>query len=136
MSNLDQRFSFWPEAALDVALIGLIHKRLIPIILHEANIVEEHKPVRQISQEERIRIATTLKNWSFEITGSLSWIEAQVMAGGICTRDFSAQTLESHRVKGLFAAGEVLDVTGDSGGFNLQWAWSSGYVAGMHSAKM
>ena len=136
MSNFDQRFSFWPDAALDVALIGLIHKRLIPIILHEANIVEEHKLVRLVSQEERIRIATILKNWTFEITGSLSWKEAQVMAGGICTRDFSAQTLESHRVKGLFAAGEVLDVTGDSGGFNLQWAWSSGYVAGMHSAQM
>ena len=136
MSNLDQRFSFWPEAALDGVLIGLIHKRLIPVILHEAQIVEVHKPVSQVSQEERLRIATVLKNWRFEITGSLSWKEAQIMAGGICTRDFSAQTLESHLVKGLFVAGEVLDVTGDSGGFNLQWAWSSGYVAGLHSAQM
>jgi|LQYC01.1.fsa_nt_gi conserved hypothetical protein TIGR00275 len=135
MSNLDQRFSFWPETALDVALIGLIHKRLMPIILHEAQIAEPRKLVSQISQEERIRIATVLKNWTFEITGSLSWKEAQVMAGGVCTRDFSAQTLESHLVKGLFAAGEVLDVIGDSGGFNLQWAWSSGYVAGLHSAQ-
>jgi predicted Rossmann fold flavoprotein len=135
MSNLDQRFSFWPEAALDDALVGLIHKRLIPVILHEAQIAEAHKPGSQVSQEERIRIATILKNWTFEITGSLSWKEAQVMAGGICTGDFSAITLESHRVKGLFAAGEVLDVIGDSGGFNLQWAWSSGYVAGLHSAQ-
>jgi len=135
MSNLDQRFSFWPEAALDGVLIGLIHKRLIPVILHEARIAEARKPGSQVSQEERVRIATVLKNWTFEITGSLSWKEAQVMAGGICTRDFSAQTLESHLVKGLFAAGEVLDVTGDSGGFNLQWAWSSGYVAGLHSAQ-
>jgi predicted flavoprotein YhiN len=76
-----------------------------------------------------------LKNWTFEITGSLSWKEAQVMAGGIRTGDFSALTLESQLVKGLFAAGEVLDVVGDSGGFNLQWAWSSGYVAGLHSAQ-
>jgi predicted Rossmann fold flavoprotein len=135
MSNLDQRFSFWPEAALDDALVGLIHKRLIPIILHDAQIAEAHKPVSQVSQEERDRIATILKTWTFEITGSLSWKEAQVMAGGICTRDFSAQTLESHLVKGLFAAGEVLDVTGDSGGFNLQWAWSSGSVAGLHSVQ-
>jgi len=135
LSNLDQRFSFWPEAALDDALVGLIHKRLIPIILHDAQIAEAHKPVSQVAQEERIRIATVLKNWTFEIIGSLSWKEAQVMAGGICTRDFSAQTLESHLVKGLFAAGEVLDVTGDSGGFNLQWAWSSGYVSGLHSTQ-
>ena len=136
IGNLDRRFSVWPERALEDALVGLIHKRLIPIILHEVQIAEPRKTVSQVSREERIRIATALKNWSFEITGSLSWKEAQVMAGGIFTGDFSARTLESRRVKGLFAAGEVLDVTGDSGGFNLQWAWSSGYVAGLHSARM
>jgi predicted Rossmann fold flavoprotein len=135
MSNLDQRFSTWPQAALDGALIGLIHKRLIPTILHEAQIAGARKPISQVSQEECIRIVHVLKNWTFEITGSLSWKEAQVMAGGIRTGDFSAFTLESHLVKGLFAAGEVLDVVGDSGGFNLQWAWSSGYVAGLHSAQ-
>jgi predicted Rossmann fold flavoprotein len=136
MSNLDQRFSFRSGAALDDALIGLIHKRLIPVILHEARIAEPHKSVSQVSHDERIRIATVLKNWRFEITGSLSWKEAQVMAGGMRTRDFFAGTLGSYLVKGLFAAGEVLDVTGDSGGFNLQWAWSSGYVAGLQSARM
>jgi predicted Rossmann fold flavoprotein len=136
MGNLDQRFSAWPQATLDGALIGLIHKRLIPTILHEAEIPEARKPTSQVSQEERLRICHALKNWQFAITGSLSWKEAQVMAGGIRTTDFSAVTLESHLVKGVFAAGEVLDVVGDSGGFNLQWAWSSGSVAGLHSARV
>ncbi|MCJ7663549.1 MAG: NAD(P)/FAD-dependent oxidoreductase [Desulfobacterales bacterium] len=135
MSNLDRRFSAWPQAALDRALIGLMHKRLIPTMLHEAEIAEAHKPTSRVSREECLRIVHVLKNWTFEITGSLSWKEAQVMAGGIRTTDFSAATLESQLVKGLFAAGEVLDVVGDSGGYNLQWAWSSGYVAGLHSAQ-
>ncbi|MCJ7663914.1 MAG: NAD(P)/FAD-dependent oxidoreductase [Desulfobacterales bacterium] len=135
MGNLEQRLSTRPQAALDHALIGLMHKRLIPAMLQESQIAEPRKPMSRVSQEECLRITSVLKNWQFEITGSLSWKEAQVMAGGIRTEDFSANTLESRLVKGLFAAGEVLDVVGDSGGYNLQWAWSSGYVAGMHSAQ-
>ena len=135
LNNLQERFARNPEAAFDLSLIGLTHKRLIPIILHEAHVAEARKPVRQVTREESGRIVQVLKNWNFDISGSLSWKEAQVMAGGIFTHDFSAQTLESKLIKGLFAAGEVLDVTGDSGGFNLQWAWSSGYVAGLHAAK-
>jgi len=57
------------------------------------------------------------------------------MAGGISTAEFSATTLESRRIPGLYAAGEVLDVAGDCGGHNLQWAWSSGFVAGRSAAR-
>ena len=60
---------------------------------------------------------------------------AQVPAGGIRTDEFSAQTLESRLCPGLYAAGEVLDIDGDCGGYNLQWAWSSGYLAGYHAAN-
>ena len=55
---------------------------------------------------------------------------AQVTAGGVCTQEFRAETLESKIVPGLYAAGEVLDIDGDCGGYNLQWAWSSGLLAG------
>ena len=60
---------------------------------------------------------------------------AQVTAGGILTRDFDPVTLESRLVPGLYACGEVLDVDGDCGGYNLQWAWSSGYAAGTAAGK-
>ena len=60
---------------------------------------------------------------------------AQVTAGGVLTRDFDPQTMESRLVPGLYACGEVLDIDGDCGGYNLQWAWSSGIVAGRHAGK-
>jgi predicted Rossmann fold flavoprotein len=134
--NLSERFCSRPEDTLERSLIGLIHKRLIPVVLQQAGIGEPHTRARQVSPEVPLRIAEVLKRWTFEITGSLSWNDAQVMGGGISTRDFSADTLESRLVKGLFAAGELLDVTGDCGGYNLQWAWSSGHVAGLQSATV
>ena len=63
----------------------------------------------------------------------MPWPEAQVTAGGVALDEVDAGTLESRLVPGLFFCGEVLDVDGDCGGFNLQWAWSSGYVAGRHA---
>ena len=67
--------------------------------------------------------------FSFEITSTNSFNDAQVTAGGIDVIDISEETLESKLIPNLFFAGEVIDVDGDCGGFNLQWAWSSGYVA-------
>ena len=65
----------------------------------------------------------------------MSWNNAQVTAGGIKTEDFFADSMESKLTKGLYAAGEVLDIDGDCGGCNLQWAWSSGYIAGRSTAR-
>ena len=62
--------------------------------------------------------------------GVLGWKQAQVTAGGIRTADFDPKTMESKLVPGLYAVGEVLDIDGDCGGFNLQWAWASGRLAG------
>ena len=61
---------------------------------------------------------------------------AQVTAGGICTVDFDDHTMESRLVPGLYACGEVLDIDGDCGGYNLQWAWSSGRMAGLHAGEV
>ena len=69
------------------------------------------------------------------VKGSRSWMNSQVTAGGICLKDINPATMESKLLPGLFFAGEVVDVDGDCGGFNLQWAWSSGYIAGESAAK-
>jgi predicted flavoprotein YhiN len=69
------------------------------------------------------------------ITGSLSYNEAHVMCGGIDCADVDPETLQSRKVEGLYLTGELLDVTGDCGGYNLQWAWSSGHVAGVQAAQ-
>jgi len=68
-------------------------------------------------------------------TGTKGFDNAQVTAGGISTKDFCGDTMESKLIKELYATGEVLDVDGDCGGFNLQWAWATGYIAGTSAAK-
>ena len=65
----------------------------------------------------------------------MSWNNAQVTAGGILTADINSKTMESKLCKGLYMTGEILDIDGDCGGYNLQWAWSSGYVAGVNASR-
>ena len=76
-------------------------------------------------------LAKKIKNFALPVTGVSGFESAQVTAGGVRTAEFRADTLESRLAPGVFACGEVLDIDGDCGGYNLQWAWSSGYVAGM-----
>ena len=75
-----------------------------------------------------------MTSWSFKVIGSKSFSDSQVTAGGVNTNEINSQTMESKIVKGLYIVGELLDIDGDCGGFNLQWAWSSGYVAGLNAA--
>ena len=83
-----------------------------------------------LSAREIDRLVTALKSFDLEVLGTKGFQNAQVTAGGILTKDFDNHTMESRLCKGLFACGEVLDVTGDCGGYNLQWAFSSGVMAG------
>jgi predicted flavoprotein YhiN len=77
-----------------------------------------------------VAFAARLKRWEFKPTGSEGWSKAEVTLGGIDTRDLSSKTMEARDVPGLYAIGEALDVTGWLGGYNFQWAWSSGWCAG------
>jgi predicted flavoprotein YhiN len=74
--------------------------------------------------------AARLKNWDVTPTGSEGYAKAEVTVGGIDTRDLSSKTMEARSVPGLYAIGEAVDVTGWLGGYNFQWAWSSGWCAG------
>lgn len=130
---LKMRFTYMPKKDIENGLIGLLNKRLIPVILNEVGI-DNKKSVSQISNAEIDALAEILTDWRFNIIGSKSFDFAQVTAGGIDTRDIDSRTMESKIVSGLYFAGEILDIDGDCGGFNLQWAWSSGYVAGLNAA--
>ena len=77
-----------------------------------------------------LAFAARLKRWEVQPTGSEGWSKAEVTLGGIDTRDLSSKTMEARDVPGLYAIGEALDVTGWLGGYNFQWAWSSGWCAG------
>ena len=88
------------------------------------------KPINQLSRKEIERIAETLNDWQVSFDETEGYHKAEVTIGGIDTNELSSQTMESKRVKGLFFIGEVVDVTGWLGGYNFQWAWSSGFAAG------
>jgi len=93
------------------------------------------KLAKELSDEEITDICHMVKACQIELTEPLDMGAAQVTAGGVLTCDFDPETMESKLVPGLYACGEVLDVDGDCGGYNLQWAWSSGFLAGLNAGK-
>ena len=123
------RFGFMAKKTIERGLIGLINKRLILPILKEIRI-DKNKQIAHLSNEEVRRLSGILTDWRFNISGSKSFKDAQITAGGIDTNEIDSSTMESKLVEGLYFAGEIVDIDGDCGGFNLQWAWSSGYIAG------
>ncbi|MGL5820547.1 MAG: NAD(P)/FAD-dependent oxidoreductase [Sarcina sp.] len=127
----EEHFGMFSTREVMNALIGIINKKLIPTILKEAKIFDLHKPCYELTWEEKKSLLKVLKAWEFKCTDSNGFAAAQVCAGGVDTKDIDPTTLESKLVKGLFFCGEVIDVDGDCGGFNLQWAWSSGFAAAL-----
>lgn len=135
VAALAARFEASPGKTLEFSLVGLLHKKLIPAVLREAGLAEQRtQPCGTIDAEAVQRLATLMKDWQLRATGTQSWMHSQVTAGGVVADEVDGRTLESHRAPGVFFCGEVLDIDGDCGGFNLQWAWSSGHVAGVHAA--
>ncbi|MDX9871869.1 MAG: NAD(P)/FAD-dependent oxidoreductase [Clostridia bacterium] len=129
-----KRFQTGAKKPVDFSLVGLINKGLIPVVLLEASINDRNSPAAQLSAKEQERITDILTNWRFRIKSTRSWPSAQVTAGGVDTREIRQNTMESKLTKGLFFAGEIIDIDGKCGGFNLQWAWSSGFIAGQNAA--
>jgi predicted Rossmann fold flavoprotein len=114
-------------------LQGLLPRLLIPICIEQTGIAA-HKEANQITSEERARLRAWLKDFRLAVTGHGSWNEAIVTAGGVDTREIDPRTMASRIVGGLYFAGEVIDVNADTGGYNLQAAFTTGYVAGRAAA--
>ena len=111
------------------ALDKLLPKSLIPVVIKRSGI-DEYKKVHEISREERMRLVNTIKNLEFTLTGLRGYNEAIITQGGVSVKDIDPSTMESKKVRGLYFAGEVLDLDAVTGGFNLQIAWSTGHLAG------
>ena len=109
-------------------LIGMLNEHLIPVLLKELHLSPEESTL-SLSEHEVGAIAGLLKDFSVCVVGSNGFDSAQVTSGGVDLYEIN-ETLESKLVPGLYFAGEILDVDGICGGYNLQWAWSSGYLAG------
>lgn len=111
------------------ALSGLFPSKLIPVMVGLSGIAPEKK-VHEITKEERKGFVELIKNLSLTVTGARGFQEAIITQGGVSVKEINPSTMESKKVKGLFFAGEVLDLDALTGGFNLQIAWSTGYLAG------
>lgn len=135
--QLDKRllrdFESQHNKSLKNAMAGLLPSRLIVPVIHEAKLVEEQK-VNTLTKQQRQALCFALKNLHMTITGTANFNEAIITQGGISVKDVNASTMESKRIKNLYLAGECLDVDAYTGGFNLQIAWATGYVAGLHAA--
>lgn len=111
-------------------LIGVINKKLIPTLLKHIGIFNIHIPCSDLDWKSKNLLCETLKSWEFIVTGTNGFNNAQLTVGGVNTKEINSSTLESKIVDNLYFCGEILDVNGDCGGFNLQWAWSSGILVG------
>ena len=132
--RLQRDFAAFVRKQFKNSLGDLLPAKMIPVIIQQSGILPE-KPVHQITREERLRLVTLFQNLRCTIRGTRPVAEAVVTAGGVEVKEIQPKTMESKLVRGLFFAGEIMDVDGYTGGFNLQAAFSTGFVAGRSAAK-
>lgn len=125
----------YPEQPVRELFTGLLNKRLGQEIVKQATDISGNTLVSELKERTFTAIAVKAKSFDFPIIGTMPWQNAQVMAGGIPLKEVKIDSLESKRCPGLYFAGEILNVDGDCGGFNLHWAWSSGITAGLACAE-
>ena len=133
--QLDERiikdFTIFINKQLKNGLDKLLLRALIPVIIEKSGL-DGDKKINEITKDERHKLLMTIKNVPFKISGLRGWDEAIITKGGIKVKEVDPGTMESKLTKGLYFAGEVLDLDALTGGFNLQIAWSTGYLAGVN----
>lgn len=132
---LSEMIKLNPDIPLENFLSGIMNKQIGKMLVKAANIGKLGDRAEILGEKELSKVISFIKGWEFEISGHTGWKDAQTTAGGAKTSEFFPSTMESRLVKNLFVAGEILDIYGDCGGFNLKWAWSSGYLAGVSAAE-
>ena len=116
-------------------MMGIINNKLGAELLKKSNILKTKKTAGKIKSSEIRSLAEICKRFEFKVDGVMDWRNSQVTAGGAVLKEFDKDSLESKKVKGLYCAGEILDVDGVCGGYNLHWAWVSGCIAGVGAAN-
>ena len=121
------------DLPVEELLTGILHNRLGRVLTHAAGI--NSGLIRDLREEELKDVVRAVKDFRIPLAEPMGMDSAQVTAGGAVTDEFDSKTMESRLIPGLYACGEVLDIDGDCGGYNLQWAWSSGHLAGQCAGK-
>lgn len=133
---LFERRNLLQNRTIESFFTGLINKQLGKIIFKTINQNDFNLPVKNLTNEDLTALAGKLLNLEFKVLGTMGFKYAQTTIGGIDAKGFNDKTLMSKIIPNLFIAGEALDIDGECGGYNLQWAWSSGYLAGSSAAKI
>ena len=134
-ARLSERARRLPLRTMEDFLSGVVPKRIGQTLVKAAGIEPLSREARSLSPRELRALAAALTDWTLPVTGTQGFEQAQVTAGGVSMDGFDPETMQSRRVPGLYGAGELMDVDGDCGGFNLQWAWSSALIAARHIQK-
>ena len=129
------RVGMFYDTELSEFFTGMLNNRIGQALLKHAKITPLSRKAKSLSQKELSSLTDAIKSLTLKIEGTHGFLNAQVTKGGVRCSEFSPVTLESKLTSGLFACGEVLDIDGDCGGYNLQWAWSSGYIAGKSASR-
>lgn len=128
--RLLREFSERPNQHIKAVFQQLLPAKMIPVMI-ELSQISMDKPVNAITKEERRRLVELFKAFPFTITGTRGFKEAIITQGGVSVKDIDPATMESKRIKDLYLVGELLDLDALTGGYNLQIAWSTGYLAGI-----
>ena len=123
------------NVSLENYFIGMLNKKIGIVLMKYAKILPLSRTSDTLNGSEISGLCKAIKSFTLDVTGTMSWNNAQVTAGGILTNQINPETFECKHIKGLYITGELLDIDGDCGGYNLQWAWSSGYIAGLCCAS-
>jgi hypothetical protein len=128
--RLQRELKEYPKSHSKAIYQRLLPAKMIPVMMQLSEI-DENKSASEITKAERLRMVSLLKAFPLTIVAARGWNEAIITQGGVSVKEVDPSTMESKRVKGLYFAGEVLDLDALTGGFNLQIAWSTGYLAGI-----
>ena len=132
LAELLQQKAKKPQQKLKNVLRNWFGKKMLDCFLADWKLDFADKALAQIAQKDLQALAYQFHHWELKPSATEGYRTAEVTLGGVDSNELSSKTMESHKVKGLYFIGEVVDVTGHLGGYNFQWAWSSGYVAGMN----
>ena len=134
-ARLQRDIAFQGTKPISILLRGLMPREMVPVCLNGIDIPAE-RTACTISAKERRRLRTWLKDFRLEVTGCRPFAEAIITAGGVDTREIDPRTMQSRKTKGLFFAGELIDIQADTGGYNLQAAFSTGWLSGRSAALL
>ncbi len=134
LDDLKNRIHHNPQKNCEEMMVGLLNHKLSYIILNKSGI-DVYKKSNQLTNQDLKELVKNIKEFHLTINGTNSFDQAQVCAGGVSTKEINPTTMESNLHHNLYLVGELIDVDGTCGGYNLQWAWSTGYIAGTASGQ-